>query len=313
MSFQALGCNPVGGNKEMTKLVIGSETHKALFCCDFIASHQAYEPDQLPWPDLDGAALARLRAVPFWKEVLHTERGAGAKVQAYAETITDPLIREAVDLQGVEETRHARLIRFMIQHYGLTVPEHPLDYLPHDLERVFIDFGYGECLDAFLGFGAFAIARQARFLPDSMFIIFDQLLQEETRHIVFFINWMAYHQAQRGWIAHRLRTATSLHFYSRAVRRLIGTIRRGAESNGQDFSATQASVFLSGFTTETFLASCLAENARRMSDFDPRLLQPRLLPTLARVALSVVKLRPRGRRPLSWTTPQPQTDKPPAL
>jgi hypothetical protein len=119
------------------KLAVGSEAHKELFCRDFITSYQSYEPEQLPWPDLDDAALERLRAVPFWEEVLHTERAAGAKVQAYAATITDPLIREAVDLQGLEEARHARMIQFMIQHYGLTAPEHPLDRLPHDLERVF--------------------------------------------------------------------------------------------------------------------------------------------------------------------------------
>lgn len=34
--------------------------------------------------------------------------------------IQDPLIREAVTLQGIEEARHARMIRFMIQHYSIT-------------------------------------------------------------------------------------------------------------------------------------------------------------------------------------------------
>jgi hypothetical protein len=261
----------------MTKLAVGSAAHKEPFCHDFIASHQAYEPEQLPWPDLDGPALDRLRAAPFWEEVLHTERAAGAKVRAYAATIADPLIRKAIDLQGVEEFHHANMIQSMIQRYGLKVTEHPLDRLPSDLEKLFIDFGYGECLDAFLGFGAFTIARQVRFLPESLFAIFDQLLQEETRHIVFFINWMAHHQMQRGWTARQLRAATSLRFCTRAVRRLVGTIRRGVESNGQDFSATQASVFLGGFNAELFLENCLTENARRMSGFDPRLLQPRLL------------------------------------
>jgi hypothetical protein len=289
----------------MEKLTAGSEAHKELFCRDFIARHQAYEPEQLPWPDLDGPALDRLRAVPFWEEVLHTERAAGAKVTAYAVTIQDPLIREAVNLQGVEESRHARMIQFMIQHYGIKVDEHPLDRLPVDLEKVFIDFGYGECLDAFLGFGAFTIARQARFLPESLFAIFDQLLQEETQHIVFFINWMAYHQGRRGWVAQHLRAATSLHFYGRAVRRLMGTIRRGAESNGQDFSATQASVFLDGFSVETFLENCLTENVRRMSGFHVQLLQPWLLPALARVALSGVKLWPYSRRSLAQARVQP--------
>jgi hypothetical protein len=147
-------------------------------------SHEQYELDQLPWPDLDSPALERLRAVPFWEEVLHTERVAGAKVDAYAATISDPLLREAVAVQGVEEARHARLLQFMIQHYGIEAAEHPLDQLPDDIETAFIDFGYGECLDAFLGFGVFKIARQAEFLPEPLFAIFDLLMQEETRHIL---------------------------------------------------------------------------------------------------------------------------------
>jgi hypothetical protein len=54
-------------------------------------------------------------------------------------------------------------------------------------------------------------------------------------------------------------------------------------------SATEASVFMDGFTLEMFLANCLEENARRMSVFDPKLLQPQLLPGLATVALSALK------------------------
>jgi hypothetical protein len=94
---------------------IGSEAHKARFCRQFIDSHQRFDPETLPWPELDEAALARMRAVPFWQEVLHTERRAGAIVRAFAETITDPLVREAVDLQGIEEDRHAQLLGVMIR------------------------------------------------------------------------------------------------------------------------------------------------------------------------------------------------------
>lgn len=239
----------------MAELPIGSEDHKELFCRSFIDSHKQYEPDQLPWPDLDGPDLERLRAVPFWEEVLHTERAAGAKVEAYAATIHDPLLREAVALQGIEESRHARLLQFMIQHYGIKATEQPLDKLPADIETTFINFGYGECVDAFLGFGVFKIARQSGFLPEPMFVIFDRLMHEETQHIVFFINWMAHREVSRGRGAAGLRAATSLWFYSKAIRRLLGTVRRGADSNGQDFSATQASVFLDGFSAKTFLES----------------------------------------------------------
>src|SRR5690242_20493794 len=106
---------------------IGSDQHKERFCRDFIASHCRFDPATLTWPDLDDAALDRLRAIPFWQEVLYTERRAGAIVDAYAQTITDPLVREAVALQGFEEARHAHLLREMVRRYRIAAEETPLD------------------------------------------------------------------------------------------------------------------------------------------------------------------------------------------
>jgi hypothetical protein len=274
---------------------IGSEEHKLRFCSQFIASHCRFDPATLAWPDLDDAALARLRAIPFWQEVLYTERRAGAIVKAYAATIADPLVREAVMLQGFEETRHAELLRLMIRRYGVAAEESPLAPPSGDPVQAFADFGYGECLDAFLGFGVFQIARRSQFLPEAMFEIFETLIHEETRHIVFFINWMAWQQVARGRGAPWQRGATALRYYSRALGRLLGTIRRGRDvSDGKDFSATQASVFLDGFTFRSFVEECRNEHARRMADFDPDLLQPRLLPGLADVVLAGLRLYPRA-------------------
>ncbi len=173
-----------------------------------------------------------------------TERRAGAIVDAYAATLTDPLLRQAMALQGAEEARHAELLQVMMERYRIDVEPRQPEPVAGDPFEAFADFGYGECLDAFLGFGVFDIARRSGFLPDPMFSIFDALMHEETRHIVFFINWMAWHHATRGRGAWR-RGASSTRYYSRAVARLFGTIRRGRVANdGMDFSATQASVFL---------------------------------------------------------------------
>jgi hypothetical protein len=271
---------------------IGSEEHKQRFCREFIASHCRFDPATLAWPDLDAAALERLRAIPFWQEVLYTERRAGAIVAAYGATITDPLVREAVMLQGFEEARHAELLRLMIDRYGVVAEERPPELPSGNLLRAFADFGYGECLDAFLGFGVFKIARRSGFLPDAMFEIFETLIHEETRHIVFFINWMAWQQVADGRGAAWLRGATAARYYSRAMGRLLATVWRGRGANGgKDFSATQASVFLDGFTFRGLVEECRAEHARRMEGFDPELLQPHFLPKLAGVALAALRLR----------------------
>ena len=56
---------------------VGSDVHRDLFCHDFIATYTAYEPRALPWPTLTDAELQRLKGVPFWEQVLHTERLRG--------------------------------------------------------------------------------------------------------------------------------------------------------------------------------------------------------------------------------------------
>ena len=279
---------------------VGSDAHKALFCGQFLRTWQHYDPATLCWPELDDAQLDRLRSVPFWQEVYHTERRAGAIVAAFAPTVQDPMVREAIALQGEEEARHARLIRVMIDRYGLDATEQPIESFPPDLETAFIDFGFGECMDSFLGFGAFKTARQSHFLPEAMFDIFDVLMYEETRHIVFFINYMAWRQVQRGRGAAPMRALASAWYCARALSRLLGMVRRGKDAgDGKDFAITEASVFVDGFRFRQFVEDCHRENARRMEAFDPELLQPRLLPAIANVALAGLRMwewRSAGRK-----------------
>ena len=193
-------------------------------------------------------------------------------------------------LQGFEEARHAAFLRQMTRSYGIAADEGPLAPLGRDLHRAFADFGYGECLDSFLGFGVFKLARRSGFLPEPMFALFDTLLHEETRHIVFFINWMAWEQAVIGHPA-PWRAAVAAFYYARAVARLLGTIRRGRRADdGREFSATEASLFLDGFSLRGLFEACCAEHTRRMDDFDPELLQPRLLPRLGGIALAALRL-----------------------
>jgi hypothetical protein len=81
-----------------------------LFCRSFIAAHREFDPEKLPWPDLDGPALDRLRGLPFWEEAMAAEVEAGVRISAYAAQVRDSLRREAIALQGSEELRQAALL-----------------------------------------------------------------------------------------------------------------------------------------------------------------------------------------------------------
>ena len=268
----------------------GSEEHLRLFCREFVDTHQAFEPAALPWPDLDEASIAKLRALPFWDEAIRTERRTGAKVCAYAALDSPPLLREAVALQGYEETRHAGLLETMIQRYGISVDPRPESALPRNLEWAFTRTGYGECIDSFFAFGLFALARDAEFLPHALLDLLEPIVQEEARHILFLVNWVAYKRHQRPAamrLLHRTRCVAAFAgaAYDRA--RSAGNVAAGGGVSKDGFTASGAGAIGGDFSVRDFVARCLAENARRFAPYDARLLRPRVVPALARAYLSL--------------------------
>jgi hypothetical protein len=272
---------------------IGSNEHKELFCRSFIESHRVYDPREWPWPQLDEISLARLRAIPIWTLALEVEIGAGVMLAGFSKTEPDPLVREALALQGYEEDRHGRILQCMIERYGLQVKPQ----VPHQepTRAAFIDFGYNECVDSFGGFGIFRLARDARILPESLTSLFTRVLVEEARHIVFFINWVAWDRYRRGLRGPVMQALPALVCYGSAIARRV---KGGAEMQQSGGEAPTLDLFgdvLAELTPAKFVRACVEENDRYMAPFDPRLLRPRVIPALARFALALLETFDRIR------------------
>jgi hypothetical protein len=268
---------------------IGSEEHKRLFCDSFIATHNRYEPQEMPWPQLDEMSLARLRAIPVWTMALDTEISAGSMLQGFAKTESDPLVRQALALQGFEEDRHGRILTEMIRRYNLRVEIKEPTKQP--TRAAFVDFGYDECVDSFAGFGIFKLARDSRVLPDSLTSLFARVLEEEARHIVFFVNWIAWDRARSGQSAPYMQLIPALVSYVQAiVRRVQGGQQMAAGDGVTEIGPNLFADVLRDLTPAKFLRACISENDRYMRAFDPRLLRPRIIPSLGRAALVILEL-----------------------
>ena len=288
---------------------VGTEEHKLLFCNDFIKSYLPFEPADLPWPELDDVSLARLRAIPIWTMALEVEINAGKMLWGFAETEPDPLVRKALELQAYEEDRHGRLLAYMIQRYGLTAT--PGEAKDPPTREAFIEFGYNECVDSFAGFGIFKLACDSRILPESLTSIFSRVLVEEARHIVFFINWIAWDRYRRGYGAPLVQWLPALLGYAGAI---VRRVKGGAEMGGGGEGAEEGNLNLfadvmEGLTPAKFILTCIAENERYMRDFDPRLLRPRVIPAMAKFALAVIDFIERLREFLAGPPkPEPQPE-----
>lgn len=272
---------------------IGSNEHKQLFCQTFMASHQPYDPQAWPWPSLDDISLARLRAIPIWTLALEVELGAGEMLNKFAKTESDPLVRQALELQGYEEDRHGRILQCMIDRYRLRVsPSVPTQ---RPTRAAFIEFGYNECVDSLAGFGIFRLATDARVFPVALTSLFQRLIEEEARHIVFFVNWVAWDRVRRGLREPIMQALPALVSYGAAIARRI---KGGAKLQGQKSDGEPADLFgdvVKNLTVAKFLRACLGENDRYMAAFDPRLIRPRVMPALMRIALGIVETIDRFR------------------
>ena len=116
------------------------------------------------------------------------------------------------------------------------------------------------------------------------------VVQEEARHILFFVNWVKYRRSQLPWWkrpAFRLRCAWII---LKQVASRIKTARTmgGASDSSDNFTMSAHQEVGESVTLHSLLEVCLSENDRRMGQYDARLLRPRLVPVLAKFAYRVL-------------------------
>src|SRR5260370_9078413 len=110
---------------ECGPIVLGSEAHKRAFCRMLLDTHNPYRPSIVDWPALDPEARDRLVSLPIWDIAMQTEGNASLRVFSYANSVADPLLREAIDTDGFEEKRHQQALSNLVAAYGiLLAPEH---------------------------------------------------------------------------------------------------------------------------------------------------------------------------------------------
>jgi hypothetical protein len=275
------------------RIRFGSEPHKRLFCGTLLDTFNPYRPAVIDWPKLDAAARERLIDLPIWDIAVQTEGRARANVAAYAAVATDPLLRQAIELNAFEEGRHKQVLSHLVAAYGIALAPEPAYVPPADAEWAFMITGYSECIDSFFAFGLFESARRSGFFPPELVETFEPVMQEEARHILFFINWAAWHRRTMPWWRRPWFELKVLGVWLVLLLERFGLARDvGSGNQDHNFTATGArSVSTGEGGVAQLLELCLAEQQRRMSAYDPRLLRPRAVAAYARLARRLMRVR----------------------
>jgi len=264
---------------------MGSVEHREVLARFFLDSHVHYVPEAIRWPALTGEALLRLTGLPFWREAVATEHVTSRAVVAAAALESDPEIRRAIELQGFEEQRHARLLAALTSNYQIDVGEPP-PFEPRSPDNDFLFSGFGECFDSFFAFGLFALARESGYFAPELITIFEPVIQEEARHILFFVNWVQYRRSQLAFWRrpfYRLRCGWILLMQVASRLKTAREMGKGGAEPQQNFTLSAHQDLGADITLHKLIEVCLRENDRRMAPYDARLARPRLVPTLARL------------------------------
>jgi hypothetical protein len=262
----------------------GSDEHKRLFCKTLLDTFNPYRPAVIDWPKLEKDTQDRITALPIWDIAVQTENRAGLNVCTYAEGIGDPLLRRAVELNGFEERRHRYVLSNLVEAYGIKLAPEPAYLRPKDPEWAFMVTGYSECIDSFFAFGLFTTAKQSGFFPAELVDTFEPVVHEEGRHILFFVNWIAWHRRnmpvwRRPWFELKVLAVWAFLVYERIG--IASDVSNGQQDN--NFTVNGASQ-LGGDEIDVYklMDTCLAENDRRLGIYDQRLKRPRFVPFMIR-------------------------------
>jgi hypothetical protein len=275
---------------------IGSEQHKTLFCRTLLDTFNPYKPAVIDWPKLDSDARARLVDLPIWDIAVQTEGRARLNVASYGAVIADPLLRKAIELNAFEEGRHKHVLSNLVAAYGITLAPEPEYVVRGDPEWAFMVTGYSECIDSFFAFGLFESAKRSGFFPAELVETFEPVIHEEGRHILFFVNWAAWHRRnmpfwRRPWFELKVLAVWLFLIWERiGIARDVGS---GVQDN--NFTVTGAKAIGDDIDVAELVDICLAENERRMSLYDRRLLRPFAVPALAKLARRFMRAAPKRK------------------
>jgi hypothetical protein len=272
----------------------GSDEHKALFCNTLLETHDPYRPSIIAWPKLDEATRGRIVSLPIWDIAVQTEEKAGWNVRAYGATVTDPLLKAAVDMDAFEESRHKVVLANMVEAYGIALDPEPVYKRPKDPEWAFLVTGYSECIDSFFGFGLFEIARTSGFFPAELVDTFEPVMREEGRHILFFVNWIAWWRRnmplwQRPWFELKV-IAVWLFLIAERIG-IAGDMEKSDKAQDNNFTLNGSKALGVEISFAGLAEVCLKENDRRLAPYDPRLIRPRFVPNMIRMALRAIPRR----------------------
>ena len=134
------------------------------------------------------------------------------------------------------------------------------------------------------------------FFPEELIDTFEPVMREEGRHILFFVNWVAWHRRnmpfwRRPWFEMKVWAVWIALIWERIdMAKGMGDDNTKAQEN--NFTLNGSKELGVEIEFPELAAICLAENDRRLAVYDPRLIRPKFVPGMIRLVLRFMGKKP---------------------
>lgn len=152
--------------------------------------------------------------------------------------------------------------------------------------------GFSECIDSFFAFGLFRSSQRSGYFPPELVDTFEPAIQEEGRHILFFVNGYAWYRRSLPWWRRPWFFARAAAVWMYLIRERIGIaceIDADGVAHDANFPATRTADIGDALNPRELIELCVSENERRMARYDKRLPRPMFVPRMARLALRFMR------------------------
>ena len=142
----------------------------------------------------------------------------------------------------------------------------------------------------------FRSAEDTGFFPPELIDTFEPVMREEGRHILFFVNWVAWWRRnmpiwRRPWFELKVLAVWMFLIWERIdMAKGMGNSTKAQENN---FTLNGSKELGVEVTFSELATICLAENDRRLAPYDQRLIRPKFVPGAIRLALTLMGKKPQ--------------------
>jgi len=143
-----------------------------------------------------------------------------------------------------------------------------------------------------------SFAKRSGYFPPELVDTFEPVIQEEGRHILFFVNWAAWHRRNLPWWRRPIFACKVAAVCASLPGNAAGWRAGGQRPGRQQLYRDWRQVHRRRSRCRRFMDLCLAENDRRLSGYDSRLLRPATMPWLVRFARHTFVRKRRNPTPV---------------